>query len=418
MNRCGSSVFATTFFAAACSHRPFPATRGRGATERLRCEPQFRCGSLAQPAAGGSSPAASAASLMDASTACRVHVFTAYLWDLATHPANTTQLAGWVTEKLRRRAVALWHANRSGAACFTAILDEPVARLVNASTVAPWRVPTAPPAELAKLCGRVNHRGSCTPRFRSKIFKMQPHLLFPEAEMVVFVDFKLVLRVGPVALAETSLRRQDAVLALFQHPCVSTMALRTNNTFDGFCNASAEGHSARSWIQQEARLVSAVGRVESAAKLQAQVTRYVPSIAEDSHAYPDTALLFWRAAHPQARVLGEAWLTEFGRADSSDRDQPPLAMLLNAPQAPWHSAVNLLPPTLPACGESCIWYYSEDVRSVAFVEHIYFGGHLRRAPKPRTLKARRHAAAVRPVDDAHCSSPDACEYQYQVEPPL
>ena len=175
--------------------------------------------------------------------------------------------------------------------CRFALLSPDVTRLLrNESVTAAWRILPL------RVDAQVERRLSA--RAASKLPKLDPLLLFPGAEFVVFVDFKLALNVpvdelvehafggggnrsggesfGGAASRDSRLRRRP-FLSAFRHPCVADTPLPSSIAIfyapsapDGksiappWCrgiSAQPHGWSARDWMLEEIRIISSLGKI-------------------------------------------------------------------------------------------------------------------------------------------------------------
>ena len=88
-------------------------------------------------------------------------------------------------------------------------------------------------------------------------------------------------------------------------------------------------YSAVAWMGREVRAVITHGRVGSAAQLASQGARYRAHIAPTSRRYADAALFAARLRGPAASAFLCDWYREFAMPGGADRDQLPLALVLN-----------------------------------------------------------------------------------------
>ena len=286
------------------------------------------------------------ATARNASRSCSTVLYTTQL-SIATPLGSESTLAA----ELMRRAPP-----HSDAQCQFALLSPDTVALL-ARTKLPW---TMIELRLSKLATGLSARSA------SKIPKLQPYSLFPGAEHVIFVDFKLALRVELSQLASFALNANSCIspgdqpyFAAYQHPCVSGPAML--RSIPAWCGAgnyrtSYRRWTASSWMRREATIVSRKQKVNDVTRLHSQTARYARLIPSSSDVYVDTALLVWRKS-PEAKCLSNSWTEEFLRPENTDRDQPPLALIMHdMMRCGNRSRACLLPPLPPACSTQCSWY--------------------------------------------------------------
>ena len=133
--------------------------------------------------------------------------------------------------------------------------------------------------------------------------KLLPHVVFPQANLTVFVDMKLVLHADPLALATYALRRtseRHAVsFAAFRHVCVASPVLQV-----GLYNpcSRAVASTAADWVVHEAQLVANASRVDDGKLLLRQANVYAAQWKADSNVYVDAALLLLVSSVPATRT--------------------------------------------------------------------------------------------------------------------
>lgn len=341
-----------------------------------------------------------------ASSGCSVMVYTSHVHAAGNRDVSAQTLVRQLTARappplapVRPATSGSIFAPRCQAALLSPDLAEPL-RAANLADEAafPWEV----------IPLQITGQNSADARIASKIAKMAPFLLFPRADAVVFVDFKLALKLPAKELVAHALAAQPGrgrvapSFAAMQHPCVADTPIpaRGHLFAPTWCRSHSRGYdhgwSARAWMIREARMIAADGKTRNATRLQAAVEQYARHVPNTSHlckpspvqlclscgAHPacahvcveptahfactdlDGGLLIWRNSLP-ARRLACQWAMEFlypkELSYPIDRDQPSMAFLLNQPNV--IDGVHLLPPLPPACGANasgafCGWDHS------------------------------------------------------------
>lgn len=140
-----------------------------------------------------------------------------------------------------------------------------------------------------------------TQTLTNRFCKLHPHLLFPEADLAVYVDGN-VLVTGDLGPLIDAFRTSGQDLALFPHPSGRT-------------------------VGEEIDFALKVGKIPESARPRAMAQR--AAYAEEgllSEPITENTIIFWNLASPTARLLGETWWQELVRFTQRDQISLPKAL--------------------------------------------------------------------------------------------
>lgn len=222
-----------------------------------------------------------------------------------SHARMERQSFGNILTNERMRMFALAGETRSPhlSLCMVAIVNAPVAEHLSKRSYPGWTTITVD-----------TNRGNM--RRKSRIVKLLPHLFFPTASFIVFMDSKRKVKADPRTMIHDGLIMQSAVFNACWHPYAAREPLADRG---------------QEWMFLEAGLVLQNEKTSEVEKFNAQMQRY-----------RDSGVPVWMyiegdyyAVNPQSlfsRKLLSAWYMEYERG--GDRDQPALAYVLGSMEEP------------------------------------------------------------------------------------
>jgi hypothetical protein len=269
-----------------------------------------------------------------ASSGCNIMVYTTHV-----HAAgNRNVSAQTLVRQLLARAPPR-NGSTFAPRCQTALLSPTLAELLRAENLTDE---AAFPWDIVPL--QITGQNSGDARIVSKIAKMAPFLLFPQAGAVVFFDFKLALKLPAEDLVAHALAtpgrggvvptpRGRVHFAAMQHPCVTDTHIPPRGRLFAptWCRSHSRdyghGWSARAWMIHEAIMIAAAGKTRNATRLQAAVEQYARHVPDTSHLCKPSpppppplsrvlCLLAWRTssmcgANGAALLPAQIWMAVF-----------------------------------------------------------------------------------------------------------